>query len=95
MLSPHKSQSLLVLQEQGSCHREAPASLTQKAEQRVRVRGEQREGGIEMSRGKGQWKRLHEWRCENVWEHHTEVHLSYFGNDPWIRLSCLLFLRGA
>ena len=32
MLSPHKSQSLLVLQEQGSCHWEAPASLTQKAE---------------------------------------------------------------
>lgn len=32
MLSPHKSQSLLVLQEQGSCHREALASLTQKAE---------------------------------------------------------------
>lgn len=32
MLSPHKSQSLLVLQEQGSCHWEAPASLTQKTE---------------------------------------------------------------
>lgn len=45
MLSLHKSQSLLVLQEQGSCHWEALASLTQKTEKRVPSEKKKTEGG--------------------------------------------------
>lgn len=73
MLSPHKSRSLLVLQEQGSCHWEAPGftytkgRVKRKNERKGdRGKGSGRDGGIEIA-GEGGGS---DWMNENVGERH-------------------------
>lgn len=66
MLSPHKSRSLLVLQEQDSCHREAPASPAQKGRAKSYNGRGKKERGV--SRGEQKKRAVHEKICDIVRE---------------------------
>lgn len=83
MLSPHKSRSLLVLQEQDSCHREAPASPAQKGRAKsYNRRGKKRERGEQgWTEEEGSaWKDM--WYSQRNWElRHGEVHFGSFRTD--------------
>lgn len=60
MLSPHKSQSLLVLQERSSCHGEAPASLPQKTKLKRKSERKAERGRFWAGVGETTWMKVWE-----------------------------------